>query len=261
MERKVGGGEKGDVASPLPDTPKTGLSHKHCWPQEDGKRDTKKEHQHRMWNKTNTSTDQLSNRKKNQTQGAALLLHAATKTLSGTDASLKKDMSSCLTMQNRPARYLVPRWRGKNNWRCTPGPRELCDKETWKQKHNTDVPKAASESVASNVSKVEITVILRDLKIWYHYKTVDRRICVANFLELPDEKGSLTEGKGRTTFSTSGSMGVPSEAWCSRWVHTETLPTVAEHMHSPEHLVFTPRKEKQKQPTSIALGLATTETG
>lgn len=82
----------------------------------------------------------------------------------------------------------------------------------------------------------------RDLKIWYHYKTVDRRICVANFLELPDEKGSLTEGKGRTTFSTSGSMGVPSEAWCSRWVHTETLPTVAEHMVSSRRVL---RKEQE----------------
>lgn len=65
---------------------------------------------------------------------------------------------------------------------------------------------------------------------------------MANFLELPDEKGSLTEGKGRTTFSTSGSMGVPSETWCSRWVHTETLPTVAEHMVSSRRVL---RKEQE----------------
>lgn len=159
-----------------------GLGHKHCWPQEDGKRDTKKEHQHRIWNKTNPSAAQLSNWKKkpnpggkkwgeNQGRyegggiekigsfqskrrgrkqvacrplqagccperrgphgltaiffvswGTALLLHAATKTRSGSDASLIKDTTSCLTMENRPAWYIVPRWWGKNNWRCTPGP-------------------------------------------------------------------------------------------------------------------------------------------
>lgn len=65
---------------------------------------------------------------------------------------------------------------------------------------------------------------------------------MANFLELPDEKGSLTEGEGRTMLSTSGSVGIPSKAWCSRWVRTETLPTVAEHMVSSRRVL---RKEQE----------------
>lgn len=36
---------------------------------------------------------------------------------------------------------------------------EQYDKETWKQKHNLDIPRAGNESVKSRVSKVETTAV------------------------------------------------------------------------------------------------------
>ena len=62
----------------------------------------------------------------------------------------------------------------------------------------------------------------RDLRIQHRYKTTDRHVCAATFLELSDEKARSTEGEGRTTFSASDSMRLPSKGLSSRWAHGNT---------------------------------------
>lgn len=72
----------------------------------------------------------------------------------------------------------------------------------------------------------------RDLKIQYHYKTTDRRICAVTFLELSDGKVSMTEGEGRIAFSNSGSMCLPSKDLSSGWArgHTANPPALWQNM-------------------------------
>lgn len=83
----------------------------------------------------------------------------------------------------------------------------------------------SSEILFSTRSISSLLVLLvdgRDLKIQYHYKTTDRRICAATFLELSDEKVSSTEGEDRITFSNSDSMCLPSKGFSSGWAYGTT---------------------------------------
>lgn len=49
--------------------------------------------------------------------------------------------------------------------------------------------KEHSEPLHHNIHQLPACLLVdrRDLEIRYHYKTMDRPICVTNFLELPDK--------------------------------------------------------------------------